>query len=112
MLTDGVYGVSGPDLFINGSYAGSIPTPGTSYKENFGFYLGGVYLSGGSISQHIKANVKRILIVNRKLTSEEQAQIFNQIKGYSMNTVTYLTEPVTYEGEIVEYDSVTNKMTI
>ena len=80
MLTEGVYGVSGPHLYINGALIGTQPDEGVVTVSGLIFRLGAIF-SGSGNTQFIKANVQKLLIVNRRLTDREQNEISVNISG-------------------------------
>ncbi len=80
MITEGVYGVSGPRLHIDGHLAGVQPDEGTAISSGLDFRLGCIYAGSGN-TQYVKAKVQKLLIVKRRLTDAEQNCIYSRING-------------------------------
>ena len=102
MITEGVYGVSGPELYIDGVLLGAVPDPGTVEVSNLQFHLGGLWL-GDSYNQRTKFNALRLLIVNRMLTGTEQWEIAYEMK-HGSSPPWYLAPGVTENDVVAIYD--------
>ena len=102
LVSEGVYGVSGPALYVDGSNVGIQPDEGTVTSSGLDFRLGCIYADAGN-TQFIKAKVQKLLIVKRRLTDSEQRDIYEKMIGVVPPHVTYRGEPVTHNGDAVTH---------
>ena len=79
----GVYGASGPAFYKNGSFLGELADTLSAFEERK-FVIGALGLGGDNTTQFSKVRIKKLLLVNRKLTDDEHLQIYDNITG---NTV-------------------------
>jgi hypothetical protein len=79
-MTDGVIGVSGVHLYKNGTLVGSVPESGEAMQD-INFVLGAIQTDNNDNYQYMKGTIKKILIVKRRLTDAEQAEIYANITG-------------------------------
>ena len=100
MLTEGVYGVSGPSLYANGLKIAVVPDSTLVTSTGLDFRLGAIWV--GNNTQYIKAKIQKILIVKRILTDEEQRLIYERMTGQSHTNKLYDNgELVTDKGNII-----------
>jgi len=76
----GIIGVSGPSLYKDGTNIGNITgTSGAIVDTNF--IIGCITTDGSNNTQFMRGTIKKVLIVDRRLTDDEQAQIYSNISG-------------------------------
>jgi hypothetical protein len=78
LTPDGVVAVSGPKLYRNGNKVGEL-TGSTSAILDTNFIIGCITTNGDNSTQFMKGTIKKVLIVKRRLTDEEQADIYSLI---------------------------------
>ena len=80
-LETGIYGASGERFYFDGEFknAGD-PGTGGAIPEGKDFYLGAIRLGDGRTKQYVKARIKKLIIVRRKLTDEEQWELYFRIQ--------------------------------
>jgi hypothetical protein len=76
----GIVGVSGPSLYKDGTKIGE-QTGSSSAVVDTNFIIGCITTDGNNETQFMKGTIKKVLIVNRRLTDDEQAQIYSNITG-------------------------------
>jgi hypothetical protein len=81
-MTDGVIGVSGVYLYKNGELVGNVPEVGEA-RQAINFILGAIQTDNQANYQYMRGTIRKILIVKRRLTNQEQMKIFTRIKGCS-----------------------------
>jgi hypothetical protein len=79
-MTGGIVGVSGVHLYKRGVLAGSVPESGEATQE-INFVLGAIQTDNNDNYQYMRGTIRKILIVKRRLSDEEQAEIFLNIKN-------------------------------
>jgi hypothetical protein len=79
-MTDGIIGVSGVNLYKEGSLVGSVPESGEAVQD-IQFVLGAIQTDNHPNTQYMRGTVKRIILVKRRLTDKEQAQITLNMKN-------------------------------
>ena len=96
----GVIGTSGPVLYKDGSNIGSI-TGTTSAPLDTNFIVGCITTDGTNNTQFMRGTIKKVLLVRRRLTDSEQAQIYSNITGVAVakDYITHNGEQITYQGE-------------
>jgi hypothetical protein len=78
-MTGGIVGVSGVHLYKRGELVGSVPESGEAFQE-LNFVLGAIQTDNNPNTQYMRGTIRKILIVKRRLTDEEQMRIFTKIK--------------------------------
>jgi len=78
-LSNGVYGVSGPKPYINGEYKNTCSEVAGPIADGSKFMLGAISVSAGAPEQFIKATIKKIILVKRRLTEYEQHELYYKI---------------------------------
>jgi hypothetical protein len=100
LTPDGVVAVSGPSLYKDGSKIGEL-SGSTSAVLDTNFIIGCITTDGSSNTQFMKGTIKKVLIVNRRLTDAEQSEIYANIAG--LNIVTLNGDTITYNGEVITH---------
>jgi hypothetical protein len=85
LTPDGVVAVSGPALYKDGNKVGEL-TGSTSAILDTNFIVGCITTDGSNNTQFMKGTIKRVLIVKRRLTDNEQLEIYNNIVGNVLTT--------------------------
>ena len=81
VLDSGIYGASGEHFYYDGTYKDStVPGDGGDIPSGKTFWLGALKLGNGNNTQFVKARIKKFMLVRRKLTDEEQWELYFRIK--------------------------------